>query len=75
MSKTKNVSVSDNKEHLFNNGDRCIMLYGSWGSGKTHYYEKELKEKIILEERSDPIYISCFGANKEELIVQFFNAH
>ena len=48
-----------------NNG-KTIMLSGKWGSGKTHFWQKEI-EPILIEKLKDKacVYISLYG--KESL--------
>lgn len=50
------------------NSSYAILLTGKWGSGKTHYYNKELAPMInstnTIEDNSKPykaVYISLFG--------------
>ena len=44
----------------------CLLIVGEWGSGKTTLYEDVFKNKKHI----DDIHISCFSANKAELISQ-----
>ncbi|RTL11468.1 MAG: hypothetical protein EKK54_07400 [Neisseriaceae bacterium] len=45
---------------------KSILLDGQWGSGKTYYYNHEIRPYLT----SKPIYISCFSATREQLITQ-----
>ena len=47
--------------------NKCIFLDGRWGTGKTYYYENELK-KILKNTYPEIIYISCFSFEKLDLI-------
>lgn len=64
--------------------DYAILINGEWGSGKTYYYEKSLKDIIIncrYEHSKDnknkfkPLYISLHGiAKTEEIATAIFLA-
>lgn len=34
------------EEFLENESEKCVLLNGVWGSGKTHYLKNEFKEHI-----------------------------
>lgn len=55
---------------VFGDNNRCIMVAGKFGTGKTRYYQKKLKRKIKCQELCCTIEISCFSANKTELVTQ-----
>ena len=55
---------------VFGDNNRCIMVAGKFGTGKTRYYQKKLKRKIKYQELCCTIEISCFSANKTELVTQ-----
>ena len=61
--KKENAYLLDN-----NNNGKTIMLSGEWGSGKTHFWKKEiesdLKEKLKEEDKAC-VYVSLYG--KESL--------
>ena len=42
-----------------NNG-KTVMLSGAWGSGKTHFWLKDIKPQLIDKEQKN-IYISLYG--------------
>lgn len=42
-----------------NNNGKTIMLSGAWGSGKTHFWQKEIEPK--LKETQIAIYVSLYG--------------
>lgn len=52
-------------DSLFNKNKTCVLIDGPIGSGKTYYYKNKIKPYI-----NRPIYISCFSADKEQLISQ-----
>ncbi len=60
-------------ENIFDSMTHCVMLTGAWGSGKTTYYNKELKNIIQNGTNKKQIYISCFSATKSELISQIIS--
>jgi len=45
------------------NGNKCLLLDGLWGEGKTFYYTSQLQHSLLK-----PIYISCFASSKLELV-------
>ncbi len=47
-------------------GGYCLLIEGEWGSGKTTLYEDVFRDKKHIKD----IKISCFSANKAELINQ-----
>jgi hypothetical protein len=65
--KVSNLDDKSNPEKP-NNKATCVFLEGVWGEGKTEYYKRHLKRVYIKENGVPPIYISCFGMNKIELI-------
>ncbi len=53
----------------------AVMIDGSWGSGKTYFYENELKDEISknesgksIRERKHNIYISLYGVDSIETL-------
>jgi energy-coupling factor transporter ATP-binding protein EcfA2 len=56
---------------IFDDGARCVLLDGPWGSGKTTYYKNHIKPHF----NSESIYISCFSATREQLITQLIIAN
>lgn len=59
------------KKSIFDDGARCVLLDGPWGSGKTTYYKNHIKPYF----NSEPIYISCFSATRDQLITQLIIAN
>lgn len=45
---------------------QCLLIDGTWGSGKTTHYEKHYQ---YIDDKPN-IYISCFSASRSELIAQ-----
>lgn len=45
---------------------KCLLIDGTWGSGKTTYYKKHYQ----YIDNNPNIYISCFSASRSELIAQ-----
>lgn len=45
--------------------DYAILIKGTWGSGKTHFFKNELS-KIIENNSLKPLYISLYGIGKLE---------
>lgn len=64
----KLMKHKEKNEIKFSKRNRCIILNGEWGTGKTYYYECSLRSKII-KYYGKPIEIPCFSATKDELIL------
>lgn len=60
--KIKHLKSTTKKEYPW----RCLLICGTWGSGKTTHYERNYK---YIDDKSN-IYISCFSASRSELISQ-----
>jgi hypothetical protein len=66
----------DNKSpYIFNDNVKCFMLYGDWGSGKTYQYKNNIRHTINENDTPYPVEVSCFSADKEELIVQLIETN
>ncbi|WP_421715420.1 P-loop NTPase fold protein [Arcobacter arenosus] len=62
------------------NNSKVIMLSGKWGSGKTHFWQKEIMKKLNDEENKTPNhYISLYGKTsiqeiKDEIFIEIFKS-
>ncbi|ODS80766.1 MAG: hypothetical protein BGO42_04680 [Flavobacterium sp. 40-81] len=63
--------TADHIQDIFNdylkaeNTQYAIMINGSWGSGKTHFWKEKL-DPLVLCKKLKPIYISLNGISRIE---------
>lgn len=47
----------------------ALLINGTWGSGKTYFWEKKLK-KLVVESKLKPMYVSLNGINSIDKLEQ-----
>ena len=70
-SELKDYLVGSNKSFLRNdtNNGKTVMLSGSWGSGKTHFWINEIQPKLISSLKNKAcVYVSLYGKEDIETI-------
>lgn len=72
MEYLKNINESIKRYLEIENSDYAILINGSWGSGKTHYFQNNIGNIIDRIENKDYqyIYISLYGVNNFEEITK-----
>lgn len=65
------------EEFLKNENEKCVLLNGAWGSGKTHYLKNEFKEHIKEKyQKKEYVYINITElGNKSIKEICYFNSN